>query len=54
MGAVGHNLNYSLLDYNRSSVGPEFARKRGLIFLILTLVFIAVGVGVTVINLIQF
>jgi len=31
-----------------SSVGPEFARKRGLIFLVLTLVFIAVGVGVTV------
>ena len=32
----------------RSSVGPEFARKRGLIFLILSLLFILIGVGVTV------
>jgi len=31
-----------------SSVGPEFARKRGLIFLILSLVFLIIGVGVTV------
>lgn len=30
-----------------SSVGPEFARKRATIFLVLTLVFIAIGVGVT-------
>ena len=28
---------------DRSSVGPEFARKRATIFLVLTLVFIAIG-----------
>lgn len=35
----------------RSSVGPDFARKRATIFLVLSMVFIAVGVGVTVSNL---
>ncbi|KAI9565247.1 type 2 phosphatidylinositol 4,5-bisphosphate 4-phosphatase isoform X1 [Daphnia magna] len=30
-----------------SSVGPDFARKRATIFLVLSMVFIAVGVGVT-------
>lgn len=29
-------------------MGPEFARKRATIFLVLTLFFLAIGVGVTV------
>ena len=41
------NDRYVFLTFS-SSVGPEFSRKRGLIFLILALVFIAIGVGVTV------
>ncbi|BET03004.1 Transmembrane protein 55A [Nesidiocoris tenuis] len=31
-----------------SSVGPQFARSRGKLFLILAIIFIAIGVGVTV------
>ncbi|XP_066992161.1 type 1 phosphatidylinositol 4,5-bisphosphate 4-phosphatase [Anabrus simplex] len=31
-----------------SSVGPDFARARGILFLVIGLVFLAVGIGVTV------
>ncbi|XP_046993420.1 type 1 phosphatidylinositol 4,5-bisphosphate 4-phosphatase isoform X2 [Schistocerca americana] len=31
-----------------SSVGPDFARARGIVFIIIGLVFLAVGIGVTV------
>lgn len=31
-----------------SSVGPDFARSRGILFLVLSFVFLAVGIGVTV------
>lgn len=44
-------LFQAFLKNYRSSVGPDFARKRATIFLVLSMVFIAVGVGVTVSNL---
>lgn len=31
-----------------SSVGPDFARARGFLFLIIGFVFLAIGIGVTV------
>jgi phosphatidylinositol-4,5-bisphosphate 4-phosphatase len=37
-----------ILYVPRSSVGPDFARSRGILFLVLAFLFLLIGVGVTV------
>ena len=43
-----HYDQYYLFLFSRSSVGPEYARNRAIVYLILGLIFLGGGIGVTV------